>query len=119
MNKELFNRIVEFFNTGDTKDVAQVFGEGYIDYQKPEWFTVDGPEEFAQIVELARNSLPNLKVSIVGKLISEDDMIVGRLKWLSDKGERETIEMLRIDDGRFVEHWGALSYDNEIATTSV
>ena len=111
MNKELFKRIVDIFNSGNTSEVASIFTHDYLDHQKPEWFTVDGPEEFAQIVKLARDSLPNLKVTVEGSLIADGDMIAARLRWFSDKGERETLEILRISDGKFAEHWGAEAWD--------
>lgn len=107
MDKALFLRIVDMFNTGDVSAVNETFGPDYIDHQKPEWLTVNGPEEFVEIVKLARTSLPNLKVTVSGTLISDTDTVVGRLLWTSDKGQRETIEMLRTHDSKFAEHWGA------------
>jgi len=60
-----------------------------------------------QIIKLARNTMPNLRVTIVGPLISDGDMIAGRLNWHSDDTERETIEILKLRGGKFCEHWGA------------
>lgn len=117
MNKELVNKIVAMFNTGDTTEVSNIFGKDYLDHQKPEWFTVDGPEEFAQIVKLARDNLPNLKVTVLGKIFAEEDMVAMRLLWSSDASVRETIEILRVDDGKFVEHWGAQSYEKKVSKT--
>ena len=111
MNKKLFERIVGIFNSGDTSEVANTFTHDYLDHQKPEWFTVDGPEEFAQIVKLARDNLPNLKVTIEGPVIADGDMVAARLRWSSNKGERGTLEILRISDGKFAEHWGAKAWD--------
>jgi len=111
MNKELFERIVSIFNSGDTSKIADIFTHDYLDHQKPEWFTVDGSEEFAQIVKLARDNLPNLKVAVVGPVIADGDMVAARLSWSSDKNERETLEILRIEDGKFAEHWGAKAWE--------
>lgn len=117
MSKELVNKIVAMFNTGDTTEVSDIFDKDYLDHQKPEWFTVDGPEEFAQIVKLARDNSPNLEVSILGEIISDENMVAVRLLWSCDLSVRETIEILRVEDGKFVEHWGAQSYEKKVNET--
>lgn len=111
MNLEvLLKEIVTVFNTGDMSNVDKIFSQNYIDHQKPDWLTVDGPEEFKQIVLSARKSLPNLKVSIKDSAV-EGDKITARLHWLSvdDSGkrvERETEDILLVKDGKAIEHWG-------------
>ena len=113
MNKALFEQIVAMFNSGDVSSAQTIFSEEYLDHQKPAWLSADGPQEFMQIVELARKSLPGLKVSIEGPLIAEGDLVAGRLLWVCETVERETIEILRLSDGKFVEHWGAESWSRE------
>ncbi len=115
-SKELLEKIVEIFNTGNVLEVESIFSPTYIDHQKPEWLTADGPEEFKQIVQSARKSLPNLKV-IIEDTIAEDNKIVARLQWhsLNDAGkkvDRETIDILHFVDGKAVEHWGAEAWSS-------
>jgi hypothetical protein len=45
-------------------------------------------------------------------------MVVGRLLWSSDKGERETIEILCVRNGKFAEHWGAEAWAKPKAETT-
>lgn len=109
----VMERVVTAFNTGDLSVVDGLFAAGYIDHQKPAWVTVDGPEEFRQVVRGARQSLPNLQVRIED-LIAAPTAVAARLSWRSvDDGgtvvERETIELLHLQDGRIVEHWGAVA----------
>jgi predicted SnoaL-like aldol condensation-catalyzing enzyme len=107
MHEELLLKIVAMFSTGDISPADEVFLVTYLDHQKPEWIKEDGPEEFKKIVASARESLPNLVVNIVGGLIVEGDKVDARLSWISDNVERETLEILRIEDGKVAEHWGA------------
>ena len=119
MHKGILKKIVAIFNTGDTTDVDTIFSPGYTDHQKPKWILHDGPEEFKQIVAGARESLPNLIVTVTGPIVTEDDMVVGRLNWLSDNVERETIDILRIDvNGQVAEHWGAEAWRKAIHCVS-
>ena len=78
---------------------------------------LDGPDEFKQIVMDTRGSLQQLQVTIKD-LISEEDKVVGRLRWrlvdLAGKEiDRETIDILRLVNGKVVEHWGAESWRSE------
>jgi hypothetical protein len=112
--REVMEKVVEVFNTGDTSQVDQLFAQDYIDYQKPSHITVDGPEEFKLIVRGARKYLPNLVVSIEDAF-HQNDRIAARLLWTSEseageKIRRETIEILRLEDGLIAEHWGAESW---------
>src|SRR5262249_31648762 len=107
--KELLQKIVEIFNTGELSEVDAIFSPNYIDHQKPPHIKVDGPEEFRLIVKGARRSEPfNVTIQDV---IEGENKIAARLHWFgNDRGneiDRETIEILRIEDGLIVEHWGA------------
>ena len=109
--KEILEKIVGIFNTGDVSEVESLFADTYIDHQKPDFIKVDGPKEFKQIVELARKSLSGLKVTIEDT-ISEENKITARLHWLGvnsqgNKVHRETIDILLFENGKAVEHWGA------------
>jgi predicted ester cyclase len=78
---------------------------------------LDGPNEFKQIVMDTRAAAQNLKV-MIEDLISDGDKVVGRLGWqitdLAGKEiKRETIDILRLDNGQVVEHWGAEAWRTE------
>lgn len=116
-NKVAIKKIVEIFNTGDLSEVDSIFAPEYIDHQRPAWLDATGPEEFKQIVLSARQSLPNLKVTIED-IVAEDDKVVTRLHWHSTDPagktiERETIDILRFVGGKVVEHWGAEAWVTE------
>jgi predicted SnoaL-like aldol condensation-catalyzing enzyme len=107
MNKELLQKIAAIFSSGNLSEVDDMFAANYVDHQKPDSLRADGPEEFKQIVQQARKSLPDLKVAIQEPFLAEDDKVAARFHWSSDNAERETIELLRIQDGQVAEHWGA------------
>jgi ketosteroid isomerase-like protein len=74
---------------------------------------VRGTEGFRRVVAAARASAVGLSVT-VADLIADGDGAAARLRWrgVSPTGEpvdRETIDIIRIRDGRAVEHWGAAS----------
>lgn len=56
-HKALVKKIVEIFNTGNLSKVDSIFSSEYIDYQRPSWLIVNGPEEFKQIVMSAHHCL--------------------------------------------------------------
>ncbi len=117
MNKARTQKIIEMFNTGDLSEVDSLFSSEYVDYQRPPWLNINGPEEFKHIVLGARKSLPNLRVTIED-IIAEGDTVVVRLLWRSTypegkKLERETIDILRFAEGKAVEHWGAEAWARE------
>lgn len=120
-NKDKLRKIVEIFNTGDLSEVESLFSPNYIDHQadleRLSGITVDGPEEFKQVVLGARKHLANLKVTIED-LVSEENTIVARLQWLGNDEngkslKRETLDMLRIENDLILEHWGAEEWKTE------
>lgn len=115
--REVMERVVAAFNTGDLSEIDSLFSGTYIDHQRPPWIEHDGPEEFKNIVMDARRSLPNLRVTIED-LITTDTAVAGRLVWHSVTSDgrsvrRETIEILHFKGGLIVEHWGAESWRRE------
>src|SRR4051812_18753429 len=94
------------FSTGDTTGADNVFATGYVDHQRPARLDLVGPAEFRAIVDGARRSMPNLTVTIEGEVIEDRGFVAFRLRWSSDNAERETLEMLRMEHGKVVEHWG-------------
>ena len=83
-NIEMFRKLSEIFSTGNTSEVGMLFDSLYLDHQKPDWLSVDGPDEFTQIVLSARKSLPNLKVEALEPVVADENVVVGRMSWKSD-----------------------------------
>ncbi len=116
-NKMILQKIVYIFNTGDVSDADLLFSPNYLDHQKPSGMKIDGPDEFKQIVSDVRRSLRTLRVTIEN-LFAEEDKVAGKLRWyifdFSGKAiDRETIEILRFEDGQVIEHWGADAWRTE------
>lgn len=90
--------------------VEALIDVNYIDHQGLGGIKLSGPAGFRQVVAAARGATSSLQVAIQD-LVTEDDRMVARLRWYvaaSDQPyERESIDILRIVDGRLVEHWGA------------
>ena len=109
MKKDALFEIAQIFSTGDTSRVQELFGSEYVDHQRPDWTEhTSGPAEFVDIVEGARNNLPGLSVEIVGDVTTYEDVAVGFMSWSSQTGHRLTVEILRFEDSRIVEHWGTV-----------
>jgi len=109
--QEMIQKVVNFFNTGNVSEVEYVFSPTYIDHQKPSFLTFDGPDEFKEIVKLARKSLSNLVVTVKDTIV-EENKICARLNWKGNNKagiavERETIDILLIENGKITAHWGA------------
>jgi predicted SnoaL-like aldol condensation-catalyzing enzyme len=104
---EILKQIATIFSTGDTSSVASLFGEGYVDHQRPaDLKALEGPEEFIAIVETVRKATPSLRVTLSGS-VQVDDLMIGLLRWTGESlEERLTVEVLRRRDSLVVEHWG-------------
>jgi len=105
---EILDPIATIFSTGNTSSAASIFGEHYVDHQRPpELGVLEGPEEFVMIVEGARAALPGLQVAVLGSTLI-DDLLIGLFSWTSKALDlqRLTVEVLRLQDAEVVEHWG-------------
>jgi predicted ester cyclase len=103
--------IVEIFTTGDLDNVNSVVADNYVDHQGLQDIEIRGQDGFRQVVEAARGSLRDLNVAI-NDLLIDREKVAARLRWQGTSGAgheitRETIDILRIEKGRMVEHWGA------------
>jgi hypothetical protein len=103
--------IVEIFSTGDLDAVSSVVAPGYVDHQGLGDGEITGPDGFKRVVEAARNDLADLR-AIVQDFFVEAHGVAARLRWQGvgpsgDTITRETIDVLRVEAGRAVEHWGA------------
>lgn len=101
------------FATGRLDAVDSFVDDKYLDHQGLGGVAVHGPSGFAHVVETARRAYTHLDVS-VEDIFASGDRAVARLRWRGDRAEgraldRETIEIVRVDDGKAVEHWGGRS----------
>jgi predicted SnoaL-like aldol condensation-catalyzing enzyme len=102
--------MVEMFSTGDVSAVDDVVAVDYIDHQGLGGNEMHGVVGFVHVVEVARKAYSDMRVEVVD-LESHGDSAEGRLHWTGVRHdgsvvERETIEIIRVADGRAVEHWG-------------
>jgi len=109
-NKALMRRIARIFETGDLTEAKSVIAAEYVDHQGLDGIDIRGVDGFSRVVTAARRACPDLRVGIVD-LIAEGDRVVARLRWheVRPTGERvgrETIEIVRVENGRAIEHWG-------------
>jgi predicted SnoaL-like aldol condensation-catalyzing enzyme len=101
------------FTSGDVSKVQAVVHPDYVDHQGLDGEPVHGPAGFATVVGAARSSYARLEVSIQDLFVA-DDRAAARLQWHGTRPDgdvvrRETIEIIRIERGKAVEHWGARS----------
>ena len=105
--KAVLRAMVEMFATGDVSDVESVVRADYVDHQDD----VHGPESFRALVKRLHESGDSVVVR-VQDLIGDADRATARLRWTHTNRdgslvERETIDMVRCENGQAVEHWGA------------
>jgi predicted SnoaL-like aldol condensation-catalyzing enzyme len=101
--------MVQMFATGDVGTVAETISEAYRDHQGMNGNDVVGQDGFVRVVKAARQ-MRDLELR-VEDMFAEGDRAVVRIRWrgvLNDgrRVERETIDIVRVADGRAVEHWG-------------
>jgi predicted SnoaL-like aldol condensation-catalyzing enzyme len=104
-------RMIAAFNTGDISVIDEFVADAYIDHQGLRGVEIRGLDGFSRVVAAARSGYESVRV-VVEDLFGEGDRAVARLRWLGERPdgslvERETIEVVRVADGKAVEHWGA------------
>jgi predicted ester cyclase len=106
--------MVDMFTTGDLSELNATVDGSYVDHQGLGGEPERGADGFARVVEAARSGYQDLVVTIED-LITAPDRAVARLRWRGTRrssgqeDERETIEIVRIERAKAVEHWGAHS----------
>lgn len=106
--------MVAAFDTGELAAVADVVHADYLDHQgldgqRP----ITGVDGFVHVVRTARAAYAELSVTIVD-LVEGPDRAAARIAWdgvrpTGERVHRETIDIVRVEDARAVEHWGARS----------
>jgi len=103
--------MVAAFVTGDTHDCHEYVSASYLDHQGRDGEPLHGPDGFRQVVRAAhRTTAPQLSIE---DLVVNETRAVARIRWRftsqgqGDLTKRETIDIVRVEGGQAVEHWGA------------
>lgn len=120
-NKAVFRQIVEeIFNQGNISLFDELVAPDFIEHEElPPGIPV-GREGAKVLFTQLRSAFPDFKAEIED-LIAEGDRVVVRMKWTgTHEGEFmgipptgrsisiEVIDIVRFEDGKFVEHWGIM-----------
>lgn len=110
---QVMRSMVAMFATGDLVELATTVHPDYLDHQGLRDGPMHGPDGFATVVATARSNWEVLDV-VVEDLIEGDDRVAARLRWHGTRAsgqvvERETVEIVRLEGGRAIEHWGGQS----------
>jgi steroid delta-isomerase-like uncharacterized protein len=117
-NKAVATRLVQdVFNTGNMQAFDALFAEDYTNHNMPVPGVPGTKAGFRQVVQATRQAFPDIKVQIE-HMISEGDLVVfhdtaeatstGNFLGVAPTGkhlEWTEIHVLRIRDGRIIEHW--------------
>ncbi len=108
---EVLKAMVGMFASGDPARAATVVDEDYLDHQGLGEGPIRGIEGFAQVVRTNYAAYEHQEITIED-IFGTEDRAVARIRWRGRRrnGEvvdRETLDIIRISDGRAVEHWGA------------
>ena len=112
---EVLEAMVAMFASGDPSAAAAVIAEDYLDHQGLGAGPMRGVDGFAHVVRTNYAAYAHQQVSIED-LFGVSDRAVARISWRGRRhdGEgvnRETIDIVRVAEGRAVEHWGARASD--------
>jgi len=120
-NKALVRQLVEeFFNRGNTGLADTLLAPDFVEREELPPGIPRDREGVKQLAALFRSAFPDFNVTI-DDLVAEGDKVVLRATWSgTQKGEFMgvpptgkrvsfgVIDILRIADGKFVEHWGQM-----------
>ena len=118
-NKDLARRFYEeVVNTGDLDRVTEFCAEDFINHEPAPPGTPDGIEGVKAFVKMFRDGFPDLRATVEDAL-EEGDRLAARVKFagthegefmgVPPSGKRveiDAIDIVRIVDGKAVEHWG-------------
>ena len=120
-NKALIVRFVEeLFNRGNMGIVGEIFAPDFIEREQLPPGIPDGSEGVKVLTTMLRSAFPDFKATI-DDIVAEGDKVVIRQTWSgSHQGEFMgipptgrsvsfgVIDIIRIADGKCVEHWGQM-----------
>lgn len=109
VGKSILLRMLEMFATGEVEAAPETVADDYRDHEPGPAYVAIGVEGFRERVRSVRGDYVVLDVWPEG-LIAERDRVTAQLHWQGvlpsgDTVDRVTIDVLRVSDGRAVEHW--------------
>jgi predicted SnoaL-like aldol condensation-catalyzing enzyme len=105
-NRHQMRAMLRMFETGNLEGVEAVIAADYLDHQTGGEDIGEGTAAFGRVVQGARRfSAPTITVK---DLVADADCVAVRLVWEWERppGRRETIDLIRFQDGLAKEHWG-------------
>ena len=110
---QVLEAMVAMFDSGETATAARVVADSYLDHQGLGEGPMLGVAGFVAVVEASRSGFETKSVT-VEDLFGAHDRAVARIRWRGRRHDgvdvdRETIDIVRVEGGRAVEHWGAHS----------
>ena len=115
-NKALLQRVYDVFNSGNVDDLDEFVAEDFVDHTPG---VPPGRQGLKQVILGARAAFPDL-IIVAEDLIAEGDKVVSRGSWtgthtgpmgaIAATGKKvkvEGIDIIRVQNGKIVEHWEA------------
>ena len=120
-NKALVRQLVEeVFNGGNISLVDELMAADFVEHEEPPPGTPPGREGVKALTAAMHSTFPDFKATIED-MIAEGDKVFLRMTWsgtqasefmgIPSTGKRFAVgvfDVLRIEDGKFVEHWGQM-----------
>jgi steroid delta-isomerase-like uncharacterized protein len=120
-NKALTRQMVEeIFNQGNFSRVDEFLAPDFVEHEELPPGIPAGREGVKELTAVLRSTFPDFKATI-DDIVAEGDKVVIRMTWTgTQKGEFmgvpptgksvsfSVIDVIRIADGKFVEHWGLM-----------
>jgi steroid delta-isomerase-like uncharacterized protein len=132
---ELNKRIVarfnkEFIEEGNVETFREIISEGFINQTAPAGVP-KGPDGVLYFfMEFLRPAFPDLKVEILDQVAEGDKVTTRKAFHATHKGDFlgippsnknvviDVIDIIRLQDGKFVEHWNVLDWQNVLQQIS-
>jgi predicted SnoaL-like aldol condensation-catalyzing enzyme len=130
-NKEIVKRFnKEYIEQGNINSLKELIADDVINHSAPAG-SPNGKESFANFLNgVLRKGFPDLKVEILEQ-IAERDLVTTRKKIIAThtgeifgiepsnkKVEINVIDIIRLRDGKYVEHWGQSNFSEVLAEIS-
>jgi predicted SnoaL-like aldol condensation-catalyzing enzyme len=130
-NKEIVRRFnKEFIEQGNINSLEELIAEDVINHSVPAGLP-NGKESFVNFLnDILRKGFPDLKVEILEQ-VAERDLVTTRKKIIAThtgeifgitpgnkKVEINVIDIIRLKDSKYVEHWGQSNFSEVIAEIS-
>lgn len=108
---QVLEEMVAMFDSGDPTAAVRVVADSYLDHQGLGQGPMHGVGGFIEVVQASRAGFEMKKVRIED-LFDTHDRAVARIRWRGRRQDgqevdRQTIDIVRVVDGRAAEHWGA------------